>query len=120
MKSAAASARRGNEFGTNTGRPRRCGWFDAVLVRQCIKICGIDGIALTKLDILDGFDEIKVCTHYRLDGRDIDYLPAAQGAQMRVEPVYETIEGWKERPAAPAPGPICRPRPSNMSAASKN
>jgi adenylosuccinate synthase len=87
---------RGNEFGTNTGRPRRCGWFDAVLVRQCIKICGIDGIALTKLDILDGFDEIKVCTHYRLDGKDIAYLPAAQGAQMRVEPIYETIEGWKE------------------------
>jgi adenylosuccinate synthase len=86
----------GNEFGTNTGRPRRCGWFDAVLVRQCIKICGIDGIALTKLDILDGFDEIKVCTHYRLDGKDIAYLPAAQGAQERVEPVYETIEGWKE------------------------
>jgi adenylosuccinate synthase len=85
----------GNEFGTNTGRPRRCGWFDAVLVRQCIKICGIDGIALTKLDILDGFDEIKVATHYRLDGADIDYLPAAQGAQMRVEPVYETIEGWR-------------------------
>ena len=85
----------GNEFGTNTGRPRRCGWFDAVLVRQCVKTSGIDGIALTKLDILDGFDEIKVCTHYRLDGRDIDYLPAAQGAQTRVEPVYETIEGWQ-------------------------
>jgi adenylosuccinate synthase len=87
---------RGNEFGTNTGRPRRCGWFDAVLVRQCIRTSGIDGIALTKLDILDGFDEIKVATHYRLDGADIDYLPAAQGAQMRVEPVYETIEGWRE------------------------
>ena len=87
--------KKGNEFGTNTGRPRRCGWFDAVLVRQCIKTSGIDGIALTKLDILDGFDEIKVATHYRLDGRDIDYLPASQGAQARVEPVYETIEGWK-------------------------
>ena len=86
----------GNEFGTNTGRPRRCGWFDAVLVRQCVKTSGIDGIALTKLDILDGFDEIKVCTHYRLDGADIDYLPAAQSAQARVEPVYETIEGWRE------------------------
>jgi adenylosuccinate synthase len=86
---------RGHEFGTNTGRPRRCGWFDAVLTRQCIKISGIDGVALTKLDILDGFDEIKVATHYRLDGEDIDYLPAAQGAQMRVEPVYETIEGWR-------------------------
>jgi len=87
---------RGKEFGTNTGRPRRCGWFDAVLTRQCIKISGIDGVALTKLDILDGFDEIKVATHYRLDGEDIDYLPAAQGAQMRVEPVYETIEGWRD------------------------
>jgi adenylosuccinate synthase len=87
---------RGNEFGTNTGRPRRCGWFDAVLTRQCIKLSGIDGIALTKLDILDGFDEIKVATHYRLDGEAIDYLPAGQGAQMRAEPVYETIEGWRE------------------------
>jgi adenylosuccinate synthase len=93
-ETGARIGRRGNEFGTNTGRPRRCGWFDAVLVRQCVKISGIDGIALTKLDILDGFDEIKVATHYRLDGKDIDYLPAAQGAQMRVEPVYETIEGW--------------------------
>jgi adenylosuccinate synthase len=86
---------RGNEFGTNTGRPRRCGWFDAVLVRQCIKTSGIDGVALTKLDILDGFDEIKVAVRYRLDGKEIDYLPAAQGAQARVEPIYETIEGWK-------------------------
>ncbi len=86
---------RGNEFGTNTGRPRRCGWFDAVLTRQCIKISGIDGVALTKLDILDGFDEIKVATQYRLDGEAIDYLPAGQGAQMRAEPVYETIEGWR-------------------------
>ncbi len=87
---------RGNEFGTNTGRPRRCGWFDAVLTRQCVKTSGIDGIALTKLDILDGFDEIKVATHYRLDGKEIDYLPASQAAQARIEPVYETIEGWKE------------------------
>ena len=86
---------RGREFGTNTGRPRRCGWFDAVLTRQCVKTSGIDGIALTKLDILDGFDEIKIATHYRLDGRDIDYLPASQAAQARIEPVYETIEGWK-------------------------
>jgi adenylosuccinate synthase len=85
---------RGNEFGTNTGRPRRCGWFDAVLTRQCIRISGIDGIALTKLDILDGFDEIKVATHYQLDGRNIDYMPASQGAQARLEPAYETIEGW--------------------------
>jgi adenylosuccinate synthase len=86
---------RGAEFGTNTGRPRRCGWFDAVLTRQCVKTSGIDGIALTKLDILDGFEEIKVATHYRLDGREIDYLPASQAAQARIEPVYETIEGWR-------------------------
>ncbi len=85
---------RGAEFGTNTGRPRRCGWFDAVLTRQCVKTSGVDGVALTKLDILDGFETINVCTRYRLDGAEIDYLPASQGAQMRVEPVYETIEGW--------------------------
>ncbi|HZL41303.1 MAG TPA: adenylosuccinate synthase [Pseudolabrys sp.] len=87
---------RGREFGTVTGRARRCGWFDAVLVRQTVKTCGIDGLALTKLDILDGFDEIKVCVRYRLDGREIDYLPAGEQAQARVEPIYETIDGWKE------------------------
>lgn len=86
---------RGNEFGTNTGRRRRCGWFDAVLVRQTVKTCGIDGIALTKLDILDGFDEVKVCVGYHLDGEQIDRLPASQAAQARVSPIYETIEGWK-------------------------
>jgi len=85
---------RGAEFGTNTGRPRRCGWFDAVLTRQTVKTSGIDGVALTKLDILDGFETIKVCTRYRLDGEEIDYLPASQGAQARVEPIYEDIEGW--------------------------
>jgi adenylosuccinate synthase len=87
--------RRGNEFGTNTGRPRRCGWFDAVLARQAVRTCGIDGLALTKLDILDGFETIKVATSYRLDGKEIDYLPASQAMQARIEPVYETIEGWK-------------------------
>ncbi len=85
---------RGREFGTVTGRRRRCGWFDAVLVRQTVRTSGINGLALTKLDILDGFDEIKVCVNYRLDGSAIDHLPASTGAQMRVEPVYETIEGW--------------------------
>ena len=85
---------RGREFGTNTGRPRRCGWFDAVLARQAVLTCGIDGLALTKLDILDGFETIKVATHYRLNGEEINYLPASQFAQARVEPVYETIEGW--------------------------
>ncbi len=87
---------RGREFGTVTGRARRCGWFDAVLVRQTVRTSGIDGIALTKLDILDGFEEIKVCTGYKLDGRDIDYLPAGERAQAEVQPVYETIAGWKE------------------------
>jgi adenylosuccinate synthase len=85
---------RGREFGTVTGRARRCGWFDAVLVRQTARTCGINGIALTKLDVLDGFDKLKVCVRYRLDGREIDYLPAGEAAQARVEPVYETIEGW--------------------------
>jgi len=87
---------RGREFGTVTGRPRRCGWFDAVLVRQTVRTCGIAGLALTKLDILDGFDSIEVCTGYMLDGKEIDHLPAGEGAQARVVPVYETIEGWKE------------------------
>jgi adenylosuccinate synthase len=90
---------RGREFGTVTGRPRRCGWFDAVLVRQTVRTSGIDGLALTKLDILDGFPEIKVCVGYRFDGRAIDYLPASEHAQARVEPVYETIAGWQERTA---------------------
>ena len=90
---------RGREFGTVTGRPRRCGWFDAVLVRQTTRTSGIDGLALTKLDILDGFDEIKVCVGYKLDGREIDYLPAGEQAQSRVEPIYETIPGWKEATA---------------------
>ena len=85
---------RGHEFGTVTGRARRCGWFDAVLVRQTVKTSGIDGIALTKLDILDGFDEVKVCVRYMLDGQEIDRLPASQAAQARVQPIYETIEGW--------------------------
>ncbi len=86
---------RGHEFGTNTGRRRRCGWFDAVLVRQAVKTSGIDGIALTKLDILDGFEKIEVCVGYLLDGERIDRLPAGQAAQARVKPIYETIEGWK-------------------------
>jgi adenylosuccinate synthase len=86
---------RGREFGTVTGRRRRCGWFDAVLVRQTVRTSGIDGLALTKLDILDGLNEIKVCVGYRLDGREIDYLPAGEHAQSRVEPIYETIEGWQ-------------------------
>jgi adenylosuccinate synthase len=85
---------RGREFGVVTGRKRRCGWFDAVMVRQTVKTGGIHGIALTKLDVLDGFDEIKVCTAYELDGETVDAFPAAPGAQARVRPVYETFEGW--------------------------
>ncbi len=85
---------RGREFGTVTGRKRRCGWFDAVLVRQAVATNGINGIALTKLDVLDGLEEIKICTGYRLDGVEIDHFPASQGAQARVEPIYEVLEGW--------------------------
>ena len=87
---------RGQEFGVNTGRKRRCGWFDACLVRQVIKVSGIDGIALTKLDVLDGFQEIKVCIGYELDGQRIDSLPAGTNAQARVRPIYESLEGWQE------------------------
>ena len=90
---------RGREFGTVTGRKRRCGWFDAVLVRQTARISGIDGIALTKLDVLDGLSEIKIAVAYRLDGREIDYFPAIEGDQARVEPVYETMEGWRDSTA---------------------
>lgn len=87
---------KGHEFGTVTGRKRRCGWFDAVLVRQSVKITGITGIALTKLDVLDGLEEIKICVGYELDGKPIDYLPALQSKQASVVPVYETMEGWSE------------------------
>ncbi len=85
---------KGKEFGVVTGRKRRCGWFDAVLVRQTVRTSGIDGIALTKLDILDGFENIRICTGYMLDGVPIDHLPAGQNAQAKVTPVYEDFEGW--------------------------
>lgn len=101
-------------------RKRRCGWFDAVLVRQTARTSGIHGLALTKLDILDGFDEIQVCVGYKLDGKEIDHLPAGEGAQARVEPIYETIEGWKEPTANAGRGRICPRRPSNMFAGSRN
>ncbi|HXS41929.1 MAG TPA: adenylosuccinate synthase [Stellaceae bacterium] len=87
---------RGKEFGVVTGRKRRCGWFDAVMVRQAVKVAGIHGIALTKLDVLDGFAEIKVCTGYRLGNAILDRLPAGAAQQAAVEPIYETIEGWSE------------------------
>lgn len=87
---------RGKEFGTVTGRPRRCGWFDACLVRQTSKISGMDGIALTKLDVLDGFDEVKVCVGYRLNGKELDHLPAVHDEQAKVQPIYEVLKGWHE------------------------
>ncbi len=87
---------KGHEFGTVTGRKRRCGWFDAVLVRQAVKTGGIDGIALTKLDVLDGFDELNICVGYELDGKKIDYFPASQIDQANAIPIYETIQGWKQ------------------------
>ena len=78
-----------------TARKRRCGWFDGVLVRQTIKISGIDGIALTKLDVLDELDEIKMCIEYELDGKKINYLPAAKEDQLKIKPGYKTFPGWK-------------------------
>ncbi|OFX06280.1 MAG: adenylosuccinate synthase [Alphaproteobacteria bacterium RIFCSPHIGHO2_12_FULL_63_12] len=86
---------RGHEFGTVTGRKRRCGWFDATLVRQSLKVAGVDGVALTKLDVLDGFETLNVCVGYDIDGARFDYLPAGIDAQSRIKPVYETMEGWK-------------------------
>ena len=90
----------GREAGTNTGRPRRCGWFDAVLVRQSVAINGIDGIALTKLDVLDGLKELKICVGYRIGGDVLDYLPSSLKAQAAAEPVFETMEGWSESTAS--------------------
>ena len=87
---------RGHEFGTVTGRPRRCGWFDSVLVRQAVKIGGIKGIALTKLDVLDGMPELKVCVGYRSNGEVLDHIPSATADQALVRPVYETFDGWQE------------------------
>jgi adenylosuccinate synthase len=85
---------RGHEFGTVTGRKRRCGWFDAVLVRQSVAVSGITGIALTKLDVLDGFETLKICVGYRLNGKTYDYLPPHAIDQAAVEPIYEDIKGW--------------------------
>ena len=87
--------KKGKEFGTVTNRKRRCGWFDGVLVRQTIKVSGINGIALTKLDVLDELDEIKICVQYELNGKKIDYLPAATEDQLKVKPIYQIFEGWK-------------------------
>jgi adenylosuccinate synthase len=90
---------RGHEFGTVTGRKRRCGWFDAVLVRQAIAVSGVAGMALTKLDVLDGFETLHICTGYRLDGRELDHFPAHSADQARVEPIYEAFEGWSQSTA---------------------
>jgi len=87
---------RGHEFGTTTGRKRRCGWFDACLVRQTCATSGVTGISLTKLDVLDGFETLKICTGYKLDGEALDYLPTAADQQARVEPIYEEMPGWSE------------------------
>ncbi len=95
-ETGAELGRRGHEFGTVTGRPRRCGWFDAALVRRAVRVGGINGLALTKLDVLDGFDEIRICTGYRLDGKELSHFPSAPMAQTRVEPIFETLEGWKD------------------------
>jgi adenylosuccinate synthase len=90
---------RGREFGTVTGRARRCGWFDAVLVRQAIAVSGIQGIALTKLDVLDGLETIKICTGYKLHGEVIDYFPARSVDQNALEPIYEELPGWSDTTA---------------------
>tara|TARA_B100000886_G_C20400730_1_gene482465 strand:+ start:83 stop:1378 length:1296 start_codon:yes stop_codon:yes gene_type:complete len=94
-KTGEALGKRGKEFGTVTARKRRCGWFDGVLVRQTIKISGINGIALTKLDVLDELDEIKICVEYELNGRKINYLPAATEDQFNIKPIYKSFPGWK-------------------------
>jgi adenylosuccinate synthase len=90
---------RGHEFGTVTGRQRRCGWFDACLVRQTLKVAGITGIALTKLDVLDGFKELKICTGYKIGDEVYDHLPASENMQAQVEPIYEVLDGWSETTA---------------------
>ena len=87
---------KGQEFGTTTGRPRRCGWFDAILVRQSVKINGIKGIALTKLDVLDGIEKIKICTGYKINGEKVSHLPASSISQANITPIYEVLEGWSE------------------------
>lgn len=111
---------RGHEFGTNTGRPRRCGWFDSVLVRHAVRVGGVNGLALTKLDVLDGLDEIRICVGYELDGQKIERFPSAPAAQQRVRPVYETLEGWKETTHAHAAGQTYQHRLLNTCAGLKN
>ena len=87
----------GNEFGTVTGRQRRCGWFDAILLKHSINVSGIDGIALTKLDVLDSFKEVKICIGYKLNGKKINYFPQSESDQNNIVPIYETHKGWLEK-----------------------
>jgi adenylosuccinate synthase len=111
---------RGHEFGTTTGRKRRCGWFDAALVRQTCVTSGVNGIALTKLDVLDGFETLKICTGYTLDGAQLDYLPTAADAQARCIPVYEECRAGRPPPKARAAGRTCPPKLSSTFGASRN
>ena len=111
---------RGREFGTVTGRARRWAGSMAVLVRQAVRPAASTAYALTKLDVLDGLDEIKVCTGYRLDGEEIRHLPAGTGKQARVEPVYETFQGWQESTQGARSGPSCRPARSSTFGGSRN
>jgi adenylosuccinate synthase len=92
----AGLAKRGNEFGSVTGRPRRCGWLDIALLRRSFELNGVDGIGITKLDVLDGMDEIRLCTHYEVDGARVDLIPTGADAVARCRPVYETLPGWRE------------------------
>jgi adenylosuccinate synthase len=92
----AALARRGNEFGSVTGRPRRCGWLDVPLLRRSFQLNGVDGLCITKLDVLDGMDEIRLCTHYETDAGRLDLIPTGADAVARCRPVYETLPGWQE------------------------
>ena len=101
---------RGHEFGTTTGRKRRCGWFDAALVRQTCATSGVSGIALTKLDVLDGFETLKICVGYELDGERLDYLPTAAESQARVTPIYEEMPGWSESVLTMASSPCSTTR----------
>ena len=94
-KDGVSLGKKGHEFGTVTGRQRRCGWFDSVLVKQAVSLSSINGIALTKLDVLDGFKEIKICTGYSLDGKILNYLPSSETLQKRIKPIYEVVKGWK-------------------------
>lgn len=111
---------RGHEFGTVTGRKRRCGWFDSVLVRQAAAVGGITGIALTKIDVLDGFEEVAICTGYRLGDQVLDYYPAHAADQAKVEPIYETMPGWSESTAGARSWAELRRRRSSTSAVSRN